>query len=106
MKNNLHPFSLTALLPGPPRRVLALLVILALFLLNAAWNVPFAPPPSHPPRLAPTRTSVPTLSNLVNTPDAEEILTNHTETNGIAILGAFIVLVIVAGTFFVLRRKG
>ncbi|MGD0005166.1 MAG: hypothetical protein ABSE06_13155 [Anaerolineaceae bacterium] len=81
------------------------MAILALFLLNAAWNVPYSPPPSHPPRVAATRTLNPTLSNLVNTPSQEEILSNHNQTNGIAILGGIIVLVIVAGTFFVLRRK-
>ena len=107
MKNNLHPSPLHTFLPRSQRRVLALLVILVVFLLNAAWNTTNSSPPSRPHRAEATRTLVatPTHSNLVNTPSQEEILANHSQTNGIAILGGILVLVIVAGTFFVLRRK-
>ena len=104
MKNNLHSSPLNAFLPRSQRRVLALMAILVLFLLNAAWNTPYSQP-SIPARIVATRSLVPTHSSLVNTPSQDEILANHTQTNGIAILGGILVLVIVAGTFFVLRRK-
>ena len=80
------------------------MAILVLFLLNAAWNTPYSQP-FIPARIVATRSLVPTHSSLVNTPSQDEILANHTQTNGIAILGGILVLVIVAGTFFVLRRK-
>jgi hypothetical protein len=75
------------------------------FLLNAAWSAPYSSLPSQPFRIEATHTRVPTHTNLVNTPSQEEIQSNHTQTNGIAIMGGIIVLVIIAGTFFVLRRK-
>lgn len=105
MKKNLHHSPLNAFLTRSQRRILALMAILVLFMLIAAWNVPFSPLPSHAPGVEAAHTLAPTQSNLVNTPSQDEILANHTQTNGIAILGGIIVLVIVAGTFFVLRRK-
>jgi hypothetical protein len=89
----------------PPRKVLALAIILVLFLLNAAWSDSFSAWPSDPVRVESTRTLVPTHSPFVNTPSPEEIQANHSQTDGIAVFGGIIVLVIVAGTFFVLRRK-
>jgi hypothetical protein len=105
MKNNLHHSPVNGLFPRSQRRVLATIAILVLFLLNAAWNIPYSPLPSHAPWAVAAHTLVPTRSNLVNTPSQEEILSNHSETNGIAILGSILVLVIVGGTLFVLRRK-
>jgi hypothetical protein len=105
MKNNSHSSSKRFLLPGSHRKVLALLAILFFFLLNAAWSAPASSRLSHPLRVAATHTLAPTHSNLVNTPSLEEMQSNHAQTDGIAIMGGIIVLVIVAGTFFVLRRK-
>ena len=105
MKNIPDRSPIKVFLPGRQRKVLALLAILVLFLLNAAWNLPNSSSPAEPVKAAPTHTLVPTISNLVNTPSLEELQSNHTQTDGIAIFGAVIVLVIVAGTFFVLRRK-
>ena len=105
MKNNPHPCFSKFFLPGPQRKIIALLVILFFFLLNAAWSAPNSAPPAHPNRAAATHTLVPTHSNLVNTPNQEEIQSNHSQTDGIAVMGGIILLVIVAGTFFVLRRK-
>ncbi len=90
---------------GSQRKVLALLAILFLFLLNAAWSVPDTSQPEQPFRVEATHTLVPTHTNLVNTPSQEEMLSNHSQTDGIAIMGGVIVLVVVAGTFIVLRRK-
>ena len=105
MKNNSHPSSRKFYLPGSQRRIIALLAILFFFLLTAAWSAPDSSRPSQPFRVAATHTLAPTHSNLVNTPSLEELQANHTQTDGIAIMGGVIVLVIVAGTFFVLRRK-
>jgi len=105
MKNNLHPSSRKSLLPGSQRRIIALLVILFFFLLNEAWIAPNSSRPAQPFRVEATHTLVPTHSNLVNTPSLEELQSNHSQTDGIVIMGGVIVLVIVAGTFFVLRRK-
>jgi hypothetical protein len=105
MKNTSYPSTGKSHLNGSQRKVLALLAILFFFLLNAAWSAPYSSQPSQPFRAAPTHTLVPTHSNLVNTPSLEELQANHSQTNGIAIMGGVIVLVIVAGTFFVLRRK-
>jgi len=87
------------------RKALALLAILILFLINVSWSLPYSSWPDEPARAGATHTLVPTHSNLVNTPSLEEIQSNHTETDGIAIVGGIIVLMILAGTFFVLRRK-
>jgi hypothetical protein len=92
-------------LPGSQRKVLALLAILVLFLLNAAWKLPVSSSSVEPAKIVATHTLVPTISKLVNTPSLEEMQSNHSQTDGIAIFGAIIVLVILAGTFFVLRRK-
>jgi hypothetical protein len=105
MKNNSHPSSRKFFIPGSQRKILALLAILFFFLLNAAWSVPDSSQPDQPFRVEATHTLVPTHSNLVNTPSLEELQSNHAQTNGIAIMGGVILLVIVAGTFFVLRRK-
>ena len=105
MKNNSHPSKRKSYLIGSHRKVLALLAILFIFLLTAAWNAPDSSRPSQPYRVEATHTLVPTHSNLVNTPNLQELQSNHTQTDGIAIMGGVIVLVIVAGTFFVLRRK-
>jgi hypothetical protein len=105
MKNNSHSSSKEFFLPGSQRKVLALLAILFLFLLNAAWSAPVSTRPDQPFRIEATHTLVPTHSNLVNTPSLEELQANHAQTNGIAIMGGIILLVIVAGTFVILRRK-
>ena len=107
MKNLPLHLPINPFLPMTQRRFLAALAILVLFLLNAAWNAPYSSRPSQPGRVAATRTLSPTpsTSNLANTPSPEEILANRTQTNGVVIVGGIIVLVIVAGTFFVLRRK-
>jgi hypothetical protein len=105
MKNILHYPSSKAFLPKSQRRFLALLAILVLFLMNAARSAPYSPPPNQPARIEATHTLVPTHTNLVNTPSLDELQANHSQTDGIAILGGVIVVVIVAGTFFVLRRK-
>jgi len=105
MKNNSHPSTGKFYLNGSQRKVLALLAILFFFMLCAAWSAPGSSPLSQPFRAALTHTLVPTHSNLVNTPSLEELQANHTQTDGIAIMGGVIVLVIGGGTFFVLRRK-
>jgi hypothetical protein len=105
MKNNSHPSSSNFFLSGSQRKILALLAILFFFLLNAAWSLPVSSHPDQPFRAAATHTIVPTQSKLVNTPSLEEMQSNHSQTDGIAIMGGVIVLVIVAGTFIVLRRK-
>ena len=105
MKNTSHPSTGKSYLNGSQRKILALLAILLFFLLTAAWSAPYSSRPAQPFRTTPTHTLVPTHSNLVNTPSIEELQANHSQTNGIAIMGGVIVLVIVAGTFFVLRRK-
>jgi hypothetical protein len=106
MKNYPHPPSRKFHLPGSQRKILALLAILVLFLLTAAaWSMPDSSQPSQPYRVEATHTLVPTHSKLVNTPNPQELQSNHSQTDGIAIMGGVIVLVIVAGTFFVLRRK-
>jgi hypothetical protein len=105
MKNISNHSPIKAFLSGPQRRGVAALAILVLFLLNAAWSVPYASPPSQPARVEATVTLFPTISNLVNTPSLEEIQSNYTQTSGVAFFGSIIVLVIIAGTFFVLRRK-
>ena len=105
MKNISPSSPKKAFLSRSQRKVLALLAILVLFLLNAAWNLPSYSVPSQLDRVEATHTLAPTYSNLVNTPSLEELQANHSQTDGIAIMGGVIVLVIVAGTFFVLRRK-
>jgi hypothetical protein len=105
MKNNSHPSSSEFFLNGSQRKILALLAILFFFLLNAAWRAPDSSRPDQPFRVEATHTLVPTHTNLVNTPSLVELQANHAQTNGIAIMGGVILLVIVAGTFFVLRRK-
>jgi len=92
-------------LSAPKRRILALLAILFLFLLNAAWSAPYSPGPYQPARVEATHTLAPTHSDLINTPSLAEMQANHSQSNGIAIFGGIIVLVIIAGTFVVLRRK-
>ncbi len=87
------------------RKPLAIAAILIFFLLNVAWSLNFSAPPALPERVDVTHTLVPTRSKLVNTPNPQEIQANHSQTNGIAIFGSIIVLVIVAGTLFVLRRN-
>ncbi len=105
MKNNSHSSTRGFFFPGPQRKIFALLAILFFFLLNAAWSAPDSSRPDQPFRIEATHTLVPTHTNLVNTPSLEEMQSNHSQTDGIAIMGGVIVLVIVAGTFFVLRRK-
>jgi hypothetical protein len=105
MKNIPHHPPINTFLTRSQRRVLALLAILALFLMLTAWSVPHSSLPSEPGRAAVTHTSRPTITNLINTPSLEEMQSNHAQTDGIAIFGGIIVIVIVAGTFFVLRRK-
>ncbi len=105
MKNMSHNSPEKIICPWRLRKTLALAAILALFLLNAAWTRPYFYPPSVPGRMEVTHTPVPTRSKLVNTPNPQEIQANHAQTNGIAVFGGIIVLVIVAGTFIIFRRN-
>ena len=105
MKNISPSSPKKAFLTRSHRKVLALLAILVLFLLNAAWNLPSYSVPSQLDRVEATHTLAPTYSNLVNTPSLAEMQSNHSMTNGIAVMGGIILLVIIAGTIIVLRRN-
>lgn len=96
---------------SPLRFGLYFLLILAFLIGAQAWKAPAAPTVASPEALTPTLVDTPTPVVMQDegepsiTPLLPEFLENTTQTNGIILGSAILVLIVIGGTLSVILRR-
>ncbi|NPV75588.1 MAG: hypothetical protein HPY59_04355 [Anaerolineae bacterium] len=85
------------------RRTLILLIIATIFLMTLTWSEPLQQPNQPESSLAAGATLSPSPENTSSLPPEWEH--NSEQTNGILLGGVILVLIIVIGSYSVMRRK-
>lgn len=85
------------------RRTLILLIIATIFLITLSWSEPLQQPRQQKSSLTASATLSPSLEDTPNLPPEWEH--NSEQTNGILFGGVILVLIIVIGSYSIMRRK-